>query len=94
MADKTTLVLPGRKFTVSKVLKRTLQIAVAVSLTSLLALVVVIANGMLIGRGATLQAGVATWLSFIKRPDIQTTMLLTAVVSVLLVYWQRDHEKR
>ena len=94
MADKTTLVLPGRKLSVPILLKRTLQIAVAVALTALVALAVVLANGMLIGRNATLQAGIATWLTFIKRQEIQTTMLLTAAVSVLFVYWQRDHEKR
>jgi len=94
VADKTTLVLPGRKLSVPILLKRTLQIAVAVALTALVALAVVLANGMLIGRNATLQAGIATWLTFIKRPEIQTTMLLTAAVSVLFVYWQRDHEKR
>jgi hypothetical protein len=33
-------------------------------------------------------------LAFIKRPDILSTMVLTAFVTVLLVYWQRNQERR
>jgi nicotinamide riboside transporter PnuC len=34
------------------------------------------------------------WLTFIRRPDILTTMVLTAFVTVLFVYWQRNQERR
>jgi hypothetical protein len=37
---------------------------------------------------------VDVWLAFINRPDIQGTMVLTAIVTVLFVYWQRDSERR
>jgi hypothetical protein len=33
-------------------------------------------------------------LSFIQRLEIQGNLLLTAMVTVLLVYWQRDKERR
>jgi hypothetical protein len=91
-ADKTTLVLPGKKMVVPRVLKRTLQIALAFALTAAVALAVVVVNVLLTGKGGTVMSGYGVWLAFMKRPDIQATMLLTAAVSVLLVYWQRDHE--
>jgi len=37
--------------------------------------------------------GVDQWLAFINRPDIMATMVLTALVTVMLVYWQRDQER-
>lgn len=94
MSDKTTLVMPGvKKMTVPKLVKRSLQVAMAVGLTCLVVLALVFGNGMLMGRGSTWQAWSA-WLGFINRPDILTTMILTALVTVLFVYWQRDHERR
>lgn len=95
MVETTILALPaGKKVTVPRLLKRTLQVALAVALTAAVMLVVVVGNGLLVGRGATLQAGINVWLAFIKRPDILATMVLTAIVTVLLVYWQRGHEKK
>jgi hypothetical protein len=95
MADpKTTLVLPGKKMLVSRMLKRSAQMAIAVALTSLVILAVVVGNGLLVGRGNSLQGGINIWLAFIKRPDIHVTMILTAMCSVLSVYWQRDRERR
>lgn len=93
MSDKTILALPGRKLSVPRVLKRTLQISTAVALTAFVALTFVVANSMLLGRGGPAQA-ITTWLAFIKRPDIQATVILTAVVTVLFVYWQRDRERK
>ncbi len=93
MTDKTTLVMPGQKLSVPKVFKRTVQVAASVALTAVVALILVVANGMLLARGSS-SRGVDVWLTFIKRPDIQATMLLTAIVTVLFVYWQRDRERR
>jgi hypothetical protein len=92
MADKTTLVLPGKRLSVPRVVKRTLQVAVSVGLTALVALAIVVGNGFLLPRGKALQ-GWDQWLAFINRSDIQATMVLTALVTVLFVYWQRDHER-
>ncbi len=94
MGDKTTLVLPGRKLTVSTALKRSLQISVSVGLTALLALMVVIVNTLMVSRTGSAVQGFNTWLAFIQRGDIQATMVLTALVTVLFVYWQRDKERR
>jgi hypothetical protein len=93
MSEKTILVLPGKKLSVPRVFKRTLQIAIAVLLTAAVAFAFAVANGMLLGRAAALH-GITAWLSFIKKPDIQATALLTAIVSVLFVYWQRDRERK
>lgn len=94
MSDKTTLVLPGRKMIVPRLFKRTVQTAIAVALTTLVILAVMVANGLFAGRGASLQGGINIWLSFIKRPDIYTTMILTALVSITFVYWHRDRERK
>jgi len=48
---------------------------------------------MLLGGGGPARA-LTTWLAFIKRPDIQATIVLTAIVTVLFVYWQRDRERK
>ena len=47
MADRTMLVMPGRKLSVPVVLKRTLQVAMAVALTAAVALALVVGSGWL-----------------------------------------------
>jgi hypothetical protein len=94
MIETTLLVVSGKKLTVPRLLKRTLQIAIAVMLTAAVFLVVIVGNGLLVGRQTSLQAGINLWLAFIKRPDILATMILTAFVTVLFVYWQRNQERR
>ncbi len=92
MSVKTILVVPGKKLTVPRILKRSLQIAAAVALTSDVALAILIGNGLLVPRGRLLQ-GWDVWVTFINRTDILATMVLTALVTVLFVYWQRDQER-
>jgi hypothetical protein len=91
--ERTILALPGKKLPVPRVVKRTLQISFSVLLTAVVALMVVVGDGMLIAHGTALQ-GLTAWLAFIKKPDIQATALLTAIISVLFIYWQRDRERR
>lgn len=93
MTDKTTLVVPGRRITVMRPVKRLLQIGSALALTSLIALFAVFISAVYAPRGG-MAVGFAQWLAIIKRPDIQATAILTAVVSVLFVYWQRDRERK
>jgi hypothetical protein len=93
MSDTTQLVMAGKKMSVPRLLKRLVQVALAVALTAGVFFVVIAGNGFLTGR-ATFQAGYQAWLAFVRRPDILTTMVLTAVVTVLLVYWQRDRERK
>lgn len=94
MADKTVLVVPGKKkLTVPRLLKRGVQVAAGVALTALVVLAIVVGNGFLMPRGKPLQ-GWDVWLAFINRTDILATMVLTAIVTVLFVYWQRDQERK
>ena len=92
--ETTILVVAGKGLKVTRILKRTLQIAIAVGLTAAVFMVVIVGNGLLVGRQVSLQAGFNVWLTFIKRPDILATMILTAFVTVIFVYWQRNQERR
>ena len=94
MVETTMLVVAGKGLTVPRLLKRLLQIAISVALTAGVFLIVIVGNGLLVGRQTTLQAGLNLWLAFIKRPDILATMILTALVTVALVYWQRNQERK
>lgn len=94
MADTTILAVAGKRVPVPRLFKRLLQVAIAVALTAGVFFVVIVGNGFLVGRVTSLQVGVSTWLAFIRRPDILTTMVLTAFVTVLFVYWQRNQEGR
>jgi hypothetical protein len=93
MSETTQLVMAGKQMSVPRLLKRLVQIALAVALTAGVFFVVIAGNGFLTGR-TTFQAGYQAWLAFVRRPDILTTMVLTAVVTVLMVYWQRDRERK
>ena len=93
MVDKTTLVLPGKRLSVPKIFKRLVQVTVAVGLTAGVALILIAGNLLLVGKKGKSFQGVDIWLSFINRTDILATMILTALVTVLFVYWQRDQER-
>jgi hypothetical protein len=92
--ETTMLVVGARKLSVPRLFKRLLQVAIAVALTAGVFFVVIVGSGYLIGRGTSFKAGIEAWVAFIKRPDTITTMVLTAVVTVLFVYWQRNQERR
>ena len=94
MVETTMLVVAGKKMSVPRLIKRALQVAIAVALTASVFLVMIVGNGTLVGRGASIQVGINAWLAFIKRPEILSTMVLTAIVTVLLVHWQRNQERR
>ncbi|HEX6001576.1 MAG TPA: hypothetical protein VFZ16_19610 [Hyphomicrobiaceae bacterium] len=94
MAETTQLVMAGKKMAMPRFLKRLVQAGLGVALTSAVFFAMIVGNGLLIGRATTLQSAYNAWLAFIRRPDILTTMVLTAVVTVLLLYWQRDQERR
>jgi hypothetical protein len=94
MVETTILVVAGKKLPMPRLFKRVLQVAIAVVLTAGVFFVMIVGNGFLLGRGTSFQAGLNVWLTFIKRPDILTTMVLTAFVTVLFVYWQRNQERR
>jgi hypothetical protein len=91
--ETTLLVLAGKTLRVPRVLKRLLQVAVSVGLTLFVVLVIQVGDGLLSGRATSIQAAIANWLAFVRRPDILVIMTLTATVTVLFVYWQRDRER-
>ncbi len=93
MSDpKTVLIMPGKKMSVSRIVKRAVQVAVGTSLGAVTIGTVMVLNGLLSGRG-TVMLWINHWLSFIQRPEIFVTMLLTAMTTVLFIYWQRDKER-
>lgn len=92
--ETTGLVIAGRRMTIPRVLKRVLQVISALCLSALCLFVLMVANGMIAGKQPSLQAGMSLWLAFVKRPDIQLTAIITAVVTVTFVYWQRNQERR
>lgn len=93
-SDRTQFAVARNKtVAMPRVMKRSLQVAVAAGLTALAVLVVMVVNGFLAGRGGTL-SGLDLWLAFIRRGDIVSTIVLTALVTVAFLYWQRDRERR
>lgn len=93
-SDRTQFALARNKtVAMPRVMKRSLQVAVAAGLTALAVLVVMVVNGFLAGRGGSL-SGLDLWLAFIRRGDIVSTIVLTALVTVAFLYWQRDRERR
>jgi hypothetical protein len=94
MADTTQLVMAGRKMSMPRLFKRVLQVALCVAATAAVLFVVIAGSRFLVGPQSSLQAGFTAWLTFVRRPEILTTIVLTAVVSVLLLYWQRDKERK
>jgi hypothetical protein len=93
MADKTILIVPGKKVSVPRLFKRVLQIGIGVALTCAVILAILVGNALLVPRVKTLQ-GWDLWLVFINRTDILATMVLTALVTVSFVYWQRKQERK
>ncbi len=93
MADvKTMLVMPGKRFSVTKAVKRLAQVASGVAASAGVIGLFMVVNGLLTGRG-TLMYWLNIWMAFIKRGDIFATMLLTAATTVIFIYWQRDKER-
>lgn len=92
MSDKTSLAMPGTKMMVPRLMKRVIQVVCSVAITAGVALALMLSSGLLQAKGNFSQAW-SVWWSFINRPDIQATMVLTSVVSILFVYWQRDKER-
>ena len=89
---KTMLVMPGKRFSVTKAIKRAVQVCCGAALSAGVIGLLMITNGLLTGRGTTVQ-WINAWLNFVKRGDIFATILLTAATTVIFVYWQRDKER-
>ena len=81
LTDKTVLVLPGKKVSVPRVLKRSVQIALAVAITATLVLAVILGNGLFVAKGSAQAGGLklkyimralaAAYKSSSELPDIE-----------------------
>jgi hypothetical protein len=89
MSDRTQLAIGRNSISVPRLTKRAVEAAIATALTSCVALVILVLNNVLTGRGGWMD-GFEVWLSFMRRPAILGTMILTALVTSLFLAWQRD----
>lgn len=90
MSDRTMIAFGRSSFSVPRIAKRALQVVTAAALTAFAALFIIMANSLLLGRGVT--PGLDTWLAFIRRPDIVGAIILTAIVTIGYLYWDKRSE--
>lgn len=90
MSDRTQLAIGRNMLSVPRLTKRALEVVMATGVTGMVSLAVLLLNNVLTGRGGWLN-GFDVWLSFIRRPDILGTIVLTAICSVAFLQWQRDN---
>lgn len=93
MSDRTQLAIGRSTFSVTKLTKRALQMVIASALTAFAAFIILMLNNVLTAKSGFTQ-GFDVWYAFIRRSDILGTIILTAMVTVLFIYWQRDNERR
>ena len=89
MSDRTMLAVGRSTYSVPRFTKRALQIVLAVALTAAAALIILSLNNLLTTQSGWRQ-GFNAWFTFIRRSDILGTIILTAIVTVMSVYWTPD----
>ena len=89
MSDRTQIAIGRNTLSVPRITKRLAEVAVATGLTGLAAFIILELNMVLTGRSGFFQ-GFDLWLSFIRRSDILGTIILTAIITVAYINWQRD----
>jgi hypothetical protein len=82
----------SRKLTIPKPVMRLTQLLASVFVTGLVVLAVAVAANMLVAPEKL--DGLDLWLGFIRRTDILATMVLTSLVTLCVVHWQRGAERR
>jgi ABC-type sulfate transport system permease subunit len=90
MSDRTMLVFGRSTYSVPRLTKRAFQVLLAVGITAVAILLVLSLNNVLTTQSGWRQ-GFNAWYAFIRRSDILGTMVLTAVVSVMSVYWTPEN---
>jgi hypothetical protein len=70
------------------VMRKLVEVAIAIGLTAAVAFLIIFANSFLTARGGSAH-GFSTWYAFIMRPDILGTMILTALVTIGYGMWQQ-----
>ncbi len=93
MTDRTMLAIGRSTFSVSRLTKRAGQVVAATALTAVASFVILMLNNVLTARSGW-QQGFDVWLAFIRRSDILGTIILTAIVTIAFLYWQRQNERR
>ena len=93
MSDRTMLAFGRSTYSVPRMTKRAFQVLLAVALTAGAALIILSLNNVLTTQSGWRQ-GVNAWFAFIRRSDILGTIVLTAVVTVVSVYWTPDTSKK
>lgn len=99
MTDRTQIAFAGTRYSVPPIAKRLGEIAVGAGLTAATMLAVLTINAALTGngaakRGSTWFKGYEAWIGFVGRSDILATLLLTAIITVTVVTWQRGRSGR
>lgn len=77
----------------SPLMRKALDLLIALSLTAAVTFVIVVSNSLLMPRGGSAQ-GLRLWYAFIGRPDILGTMILTALVTMAYFVWQQRRGPR
>jgi hypothetical protein len=90
MSDRTQLAIGRNMISVPRITKRLVEVAVITGLSGLAALLILGLNNVLTARSG-FTAGFDLWMQFIRRSDILGTMILTAIVAVAYITWQRDN---
>jgi hypothetical protein len=90
MSDRTQLAIGRNMISVPRITKRVVEVAVITGLSGLAALLILGLNNVLTARSG-FTAGFDLWMQFIHRSDILGTMILTAIVAVAYITWQRDN---
>jgi hypothetical protein len=93
MSDRTQLAIGRNSISMPRLTKRAIEAACATAITAGVALVILVLNNVLTGRGGWVD-GFDVWLSYIRKPAILGTMFLTALVTALFLAWHRDQDSR
>jgi hypothetical protein len=93
MSDRTQLAIGRNSISVPRLTKRFIEAVIATALTSVVAFIILVLNNVLTNRGGWLE-GFDVWRSFMRQPAILGTMLLTSLVTVLFLSWQRDRDTK
>lgn len=90
MSDRTQLAIGRNTISVPRLTKRALEVLLATGITGIVSLAILLLNNVLTARGGWFN-GFDVWVSFIRRPDILGTIVLTAICTVAFLQWQRDN---
>ncbi|MBA2125230.1 hypothetical protein DLM45_03200 [Hyphomicrobium methylovorum] len=89
MSDRTQLAIGRNSISVPRLTKRVVEAVCATAVTAFVALVILVLNNVLTGRGGWLN-GFDVWRAFMSQPAILGTMFLTALVTTIFLAWHRD----